>query len=689
MAKFKKTAALLSALLLCSSLLVSVACNKGGGNNGTTSSLQESSVSEENSSSDVSEEPQPEPSVFALENHTWTGWETVTAATCTTDGEEKLVCTDEGCGKIKTRTIKAGHLYGEWTGDLSELCTKDAQLTRTCSTCGGTESQTVAMRGHAYDNGVCKICDEPFTFPQLQQNPSYVDAWDTSIRGVGEAFDRKHLNINTYYTMEVPPVNPDMGNDGVWISVPADGPGQYALLTIGGTNGVTIERFDANDFYIPGNEYGYLGYAATEHENGESYSIVSCSELHYNEVWRATWRFSTETATTVKFVIVKIAPPEWIPEYLHESPIPKQIKNVTASNAPDGYTAVPVDYNDSYYFDEWNEVYRRGTKNNPGEVIYVAISKTAERLFGEKSFSNIQEDGNNLSLSNGTDERGNYLIRDYHAFLLDEESANGNAYENFVNADGMYHATKELQEFLHLYTQKNRPIDIPVNVWDNETERAKKAWLAPCYYYRELTPGTEDNPNVIDKLGDFEASPAAFDMTYFTINLQDDSGAPVFYLTLSCEDSNARININGKTYSGPFSVKFEVNTTKNTTFFVASKDGTADTFTLTLSAAGEGSYSAPITIEELGETSLTPTPFLGLDGTIGYDGYYQYVVTEACTLTLTTATDAYLLFGEQALTDGSATVVITEDMLGENGYALSIYVSAESGDPIAVTIAKN
>ena len=251
MAKFKKTAALLSALLLCSSLLVSVACNKGGGNNGTTSSSQESSVSEENSSSDVSEEPQPEPSVFALENHTWTGWETVTAATCTTDGEEKLVCTDEGCGKIKTRTIKAGHLYGEWTGDLSELCTKDAQLTRTCGTCGGTESQTVAMRGHAYDNGVCKICDEPFTFPQLQQNPSYVDAWDTSIRGVGEAFDRKHLNINTYYTMEVPPVNPDMGNDGVWISVPADGPGQYALLTIGGTNGVTIELFDANDFYVP------------------------------------------------------------------------------------------------------------------------------------------------------------------------------------------------------------------------------------------------------------------------------------------------------------------------------------------------------------------------------------------------------------------------------------------------------
>ena len=569
MAKTKKIAALLGALLVCSSIFATVACGKGNtGDNGSSSSS--------------SEYVPPAPSVFKLEEHTWTGWETVTEKTCTRDGQEKLVCTDEGCGEVKTRTVKAGHVWGDWTGNMDNLCMQDAQLSRVCSDCGETETQTVSTRGHAYQDGICKICESPFTFPALKENPTYTDAWELSIGGSGGSFDRKELKADVYYTMDVPVTNPEYEDDGVWISVPVNGPGQYALLTIGSANGVIIDRFDANDYYInPDN------HTAIEHENGASYSIVNCGEAYWHNAWRATWRFTSDAAATVKFVIVKIAPPEWAPKSIHETAIPKQINNVTADEAPDGYTALTVEYSDSYYFDEWNEVYRRGSKSNPGEVIYLAIDSAAERLLGEKTFTTIQEEGNNLSLSIGSDEQGNYHIRDYHAFLLAEESSDGNAYENFVNSDGMYPVTQELYEFLQLYMQKNRPINIPDNIWDDEAERVKKAWLAPCYYYRELTPGSAENPFVITELGDFEANPPKFDIVYFTVAYQDETGAPTSTLVLSCSDTNARISVNGQTYVGPFSVEIEVDGLTGLTFYIGAKNGAEATFTLNLSVKQE------------------------------------------------------------------------------------------------------
>ena len=681
MAKIKKIAALLTATLLCGSVLFTVAC---GGDKKDPNTSQPST-----DSSDIV--TPSEPSVFALEEHTWTDWETVTEKTCTKDGKEQLVCQDEGCGKIKTRTVKAGHVWGAWTGSTNGLCENNATLTRICAECNKTESQTIAARGHAYDGSSCKICNEPFVFPTLAENPAFVDVWGDSVNGSGSAFDRKELSVGTYYTMDVPVSDPegDMDSFGVWISLPVDEPGQYALLTVGNANGVTIERFDASAYYIPGDDNGYIGYEAIN-DNGAAYSIVSCSELYWNVQWRATWRFSTANANAqVKFVILKVAPTEWTPLYIHETAIPSQINNVTANEIPDSYTAVAIDYNDEYYFDEWNEVYRRGTKSNPGEVIYLAIDTAATRLLGDKTFTTIQEDGNNLRFSIGKDEKGNYLLRDYQSFLLAEEAVNGNAYQNFVNSKGTYPVNQELYEFLQLYTEKNRPIDIPNSIWENEAERVKKAWLAPCYYYRELTPGTEDNPYLITQLGRFEASVAKFDITYFTIRHQDESGAPVSYLTLSCQDTNARISINGKTYVGPFSVKFETNSTIGTTFFIGAKNGAETTFTLTLSDAGEGAYSNPITISQAGETELTTKEHLAADGTLGYEAYYEYVVTKACTLTFATDENAYVLFGDAIAVDGIASLTITEDMLGENGYTVSLYVSTAQSGTIHATISES
>ncbi len=562
MAKFKKTAALCSALLLCGSLLGSVACNKG---------------SETDNSS--SEYTPPPPTVFALENHTWNDWETVTEKTCSNDGEEKLVCTDEGCGAVKTRTVKAGHVFGDWTGNMDNICTKDATLSRACTECGHTETQTVKKRAHAYRDGVCSICEIPFDFPVLKENPSCVDVWGNSTYGSGTAFSRKRLKTNTYYTMEMPVSDLETEFPGIWLSVSVETPGQYALLTVGSANGVAINRYDASEHYINPDCV-----TANVHANGASYSIVNCGEKVWNEQWSATWNFTTETAATVKFVIVKISDEEWEPKALHQAAISQQINNVKADNPPASHTAVPVDYNANYYFDEWNEVYRLGTKENPGEVIYLAVTTPATRLFGEQTFASIQENVNNLSLSIGKDEQGNYLIRDYDSLLLASAAANGNAYENFVNSRGMYPVTQELHEFLQLYTQKNRPIDIPNSLLDNEEEYAKKAWLAPCYCYQEIEPGTKDNPYVIDKLGNFEASPEMFDFVYFKIKYTDESGSSVNTLTISCDNPNAMLTINGETMQGPFSITLEVHEL-GILLQISTANYMADTFTLNLSLA--------------------------------------------------------------------------------------------------------
>lgn len=592
MAKLKKIATLLTALLLVGSVCTTVACGKGNTNDSTSSESSSEGSSEsssEGSSESSSEEIPVEPTVFTLEEHTWTAWETVTEKTCTTDGLEKLVCTDDGCGAVKTRTVKAGHIWGEWTGSTDNICAQDVTLTRTCTECSATDTMTIPMRGHVYEDGFCKNCLSPFVFPDLDQHPSCTDVWDISVSGAGEAYNRKRLQTDTYYTLEVPVSDFNDLDHGVWISVPVSGPGQYALCTVGGANGVTIDRLDAPyNHYIPTGNDGYIAQSATVADNGESYSMVNCGVAYWNVQWSATWRFSANTAATVKFIIVKVAPPEWEPESLHVGVKPTQINNVKADEAPESYTTLEVGYNDSYYYDEWNGVYRRGSKSNPGEVIYLAIGCNAPRLFGEQPFTNVQEDGNNLSLYYGEDAQGNYIIRDYHAFLLSKESSDNNVYENFINSDGMYPVTQELQEFLYLYTRKNRPVNMPDSIWDDEAERAEKAWLAPCYYYCEVTPGSEDNPFVITDLGDFKASTPAFDVVYFRIAYQGESGAAVSKLVLSCTDANARININGTTYNGPFEVEIEVNGTTGLTFYVGACDFSETTFTLNVALAPTG-----------------------------------------------------------------------------------------------------
>lgn len=74
-------------------------------------------------------------------NHEWDDGTETTAATCEADGVMTYTCLF--CGETKTQAIaKLEHSYGSWQedGDVH---------TRTCGTCGGTESA-----GHVWDDGV-------------------------------------------------------------------------------------------------------------------------------------------------------------------------------------------------------------------------------------------------------------------------------------------------------------------------------------------------------------------------------------------------------------------------------------------------------------------------------------------------------------------------------------------------------
>ncbi len=93
--------------------------------------------------------------------HAYGEWETVTEATCTTDGLKKQVCAN-GCGQDKTEVIAhAGHTEETITGK-EPTCTEPG-LTEgvKCSVCGETltEQEEIPATGeHNYVDGKCDMC---------------------------------------------------------------------------------------------------------------------------------------------------------------------------------------------------------------------------------------------------------------------------------------------------------------------------------------------------------------------------------------------------------------------------------------------------------------------------------------------------------------------------------------------------
>ena len=213
--------------------------------------------------------------------HVWGEWERVTAPTCETVGKKKRTCT------------------------LDETHTEEADI--------------VALQHNFGNQGICEVCEEPVVLPEEEANPTFVDPLDLKENKTNVTGDPFHWYKcgEGYYEFTVNSVEKPKET---WITFSVKEAGQYALYSIENEKGVTVERFDASAHYIPVDESGnYIGFAGRTLENGNFISTVNCSQKYFNSEWRATFRLSGKTGSTVKLRFVKIAEPLWQPSYLYTS----------------------------------------------------------------------------------------------------------------------------------------------------------------------------------------------------------------------------------------------------------------------------------------------------------------------------------------------------------------------------------
>ncbi len=79
----------------------------------------------------------------ATHTHRWGAWSTTKDATCTAAGQQKRTCST--CGASETRTLAAlGHGFGAWVRVKEPTTQAQGQDARTCSRCGAKETRAVA-----------------------------------------------------------------------------------------------------------------------------------------------------------------------------------------------------------------------------------------------------------------------------------------------------------------------------------------------------------------------------------------------------------------------------------------------------------------------------------------------------------------------------------------------------------------
>lgn len=599
------------------------------------------------------------------------------------------------------------HVYSEDFVCIQEpTCLEVGKKAIACEKCGDVKGNTadIAARGHDYkNNGICDRCGVQATLPTPDANATYLDPSDASngIKGTGAEYEWYQLSEGGYYEIEIGRTKK------VWVNFGVSKSGQYALYSIE-NNGVSVKRYDASAQYIPIDQDGnYIGFDAGVRADGNFVATVSCGDIYWSDQWKATFCLTGEAGSTAKFHIVRIDDPAWAPGYTHKDILAEQIDG-KAPNGPEGSIPTVVPYTTEYFYD-YNEAtdtgyYRMGTPENPGELIYVAITSVPERMLSDSTFAEIEYQGPNLSLDGGYNADGDHIVLNYVPFIMNDESYGGtyNSYQTFTNDDGLYPVNQELFEFLNLYVQKSMPMDIPEEIWGDAEKRANSAWLAACYYYAELELGSELNPyKVTDNM--FTVTTIEFDYVYYNIRYTNETDTNIYvsYVDVICEDENAVMLIGNQSYHGPFNVRIETNSSAGANLMFASKNGAAISYDIVLQDATDGAADYPIALtpDADGNVTLNFSTIHMLDGSISYECYYTYTATKTGTLTLSTEADIYML-ATNATVDANASsndgeTPTSTDTYLHNGKAtmsvtagdvISIYVSSDSADSVAFNI---
>ena len=582
--------------------------------------------------------------------------------------------TEEGeYGKVFTYPdLKVAENFEMYSWSEYELVKETSCLTAGIKQVRWEENQDIihqeyiAPRGHdyTYNNGYCK-CGAGPVYPKAPSNIKYVDVQDSKsgISGKGEEYDRYELTEGYFeVTCKL---------DTIWLSFSIDGPGQYALYTIGSVDkSVEINRYDASAQYIPVKQDGtYINFPATQVKNG-LYGTVTCNTVTWSTSWRATFSVDGDYGKVVRFRFVKIDEEAWSPKTVRVQHLAQQINEKHAPAGPENTSPVVVPYETDYFYEESSGYYRMGTPDNPGEIIYAAITKIPPRMLLDKSFTQIQyEAAHNLYLSYSKTIDGDNLVRDYLAFISgdtdnDMVSDISNCYKNYVNVDGLYPVNAELFEFLNLYVQKNCPMEIPEEIKQDKDEFNKRAWLAACYYYKNLKPGSSDLPYEIEDIGEVQISTADSDWTYYSLSYTNsDSLSTITYCTISWDNPNIVIRIKDGSPLTVNSILVETSAAQPFVFSIISNTFEAETFTLNIVETYAGSQDDPETINVTKGTQtveMNSIEHIMVNGTSTHQKYYNFVVAEDGQLSLSTDVEKVLVSISYTNADGNGITVMLD-----------------------------
>ena len=504
--------------------------------------------------------------------HSWRASIYESKPTCTQSGKQLFIC-QHNTAHRETKTVDAMHTWGEWELVSSPSCTEEGEKKHTCTICGHKESQAIAAVGHVYDNGKCSCGDGP-VFPQDDEKIKYLNPMkkEDGIKGAGTDYDRFQVSEG-YYEIEI-------GTSGkIWLSFSTARSGQYALYSVENTDKVKANRYDASDQFIP-NEY----FTARTLDDGNFYSSVTVSARYWTTSWRATYCLQGKRGATVKLRFVRIADAPKDAQSVTVTAVPEQLK---LEKAPDGATGTilrEVDFSTKYYYDEKDGYYH----TEKGNIIYMAITKNASRLFPDASFATMVAYGGSYLLHHSTTLEGDYVLKDYSWFLtnhggmgymddnrnfiLNEGDPTLPCYQNYVNSDGLYPVNQELYEFLNLYVKINPIADM---VGDSS------AWLAACYEYINAVPGSEDFPHEVTE--SFEITTKRSGITYYKLT----PATPGTYTISVSGESNGYVFFNDTKYEGEFSVTVEISENGLLLYAGSLAYNTSVTFTVTVTPVTE------------------------------------------------------------------------------------------------------
>ena len=551
---------------------------------------------------------------------------------------------------------------------------------------------------YTYNDGLCE-CGDELILPALPSQ--IVNASPDG--GNGDPYPNSEIeNSGRYecragedgiYSFTIPETPNSDGLHEIWLSFrffETAGPGQYALQTLERSESIQIARYDASASFIPS-----YGDEARALEDGNLCSVVNISKKYLSTAedyfgLRATFCISGNPGDTVKLRFFRAAEPVWEPGTLYIDVIPEQINGVKAPEGDVGKVLTEVPYSTKYFYDESCGYYRMGTEANPGEIIYAAITKATERQLQGASFTMIQYEGNALTLGGELTEDGqNYSVYNYVPFIYNNNAEiyyteqgealpvqgdpTKNCYQNFVNSDGVYPVNQELFTFLSRYVKKHGTVEGPT------PQYAANAWLAACFYYKQIPLGENGNPHVVTQLGAISVTTPKAKQVYYKLlwSPTPDENNPnallLPYVRLRSTDSNAGVYVNDVFYGGQFDLLLEINDTTGLDVRFAANNPRADaTFEVILEAVTAQTLDASA-------TTLSTQEYHMLDGTVSHQAYYVYKATQNGTLTLTSDSADTLLLGDQSLVNGTATISVSEKE------EIIVYLSATTATTANIT----